>query len=147
MEIIIGRTLQEKKLLLTVDGKDQPTSVSVPASVGTQHCKLTIKDGQIHLRNLDINNYTYVNGRIVESKIVSQNDKIEFGTDRYKFDWSVLSQFLPTDISHLKQVWDEYENDNLALMIKERKFNAIRSATSIFTMIAGLISVRILTHI
>ena len=60
MEIIIGRNPQDKKLLLTVDGKDQPTQISVPASVGPQHCKIEIKNGQIHVKNLDVNNYTYI---------------------------------------------------------------------------------------
>ena len=36
----------------------------------------------------------------------------------------------------MKQVWDEYDQTNLALDIEERKFNAIRSATGIISMLA-----------
>ena len=141
MEIVIGRNLQDNKLMLTVDGKGQPTSLTVPASVGPQHCKLTIKNGQICLKNLDINNYTYVNGQIVESKVISINDKIEMGISHYEIDWKILSSFLPADIIHLKEVWEDYENGNVTLLIKERKFNAIRSATGIFTMVAIALSI------
>ena len=141
MEIIIGRNPQDKKLLLTVDGKDQPTQISVPASVGPQHCKLEIKNGQIRVKNLDVNNYTYINGQSVESKLITKNDKIELGSDHYVIDWNIFNPFMPADISHLKKVWEDYENGNIALQIKERKFNAIRSATGIFTMVAIALSI------
>ena len=141
MEIIIGRNPQDKKLLLTVDGKDQPTQISVPASVGPQHCKLEIKNGQIRVKNLDVNNYTYINGQSVESKLITKNDKIELGSDHYIIDWNIFNPFMPADISHLKKVWEDYENGNIALQIKERKFNAIRSATGIFTMVAIALSI------
>ena len=141
MEIIIGRNPKDKKLLLTVDGQGQPASTSAPVSVGSQHCKLEIKNGQIQLKNLDINNYTFVNGQIVESKHISKNDKIELGADHYEIDWNIFTPFMPADISHLKKVWDDYENDSTALQIKERKFNAMRSVTGIFTMVAITLSI------
>lgn len=141
MEIIIGRNPQDNKLLLTVDGKEQPTQISAPASVGPQHCKIKIENGQIQVRNLDINNYTYINGQVIESKVISKNDKIELGSERYLIDWSIFNPFMPADISHLKKVWEDYENKNIALQIKERKFNAIRSATGIFTMVAIALSI------
>lgn len=143
MEIIIGREPKNGKMMLIVDGNEQPLSKSVvlPNSVGIQHCKLTIQDGKILLKNLDINNYTYVNGQMIESKSISKNDKIEFGKDRYVLDWTILNPFLPLDISHLKIVWENYERENINLQIKERKFNAIRSATGIFTMVAIALSI------
>ena len=67
MEIIIGRDSQSAKLLLTVNGKPQSPVASgeVPASIAPQHCKLFINNGQLRLKNLDINNYTYVNGQSI----------------------------------------------------------------------------------
>lgn len=143
MEIIIGRDPKSGKMMLTVDGNEQPASASdvLPNSVGNQHCRLTIQDGKMFLKNLDVNNYTYVNGQVVESKAVSPSDKIELGKDRFRLDWAILNSFLPIDISHLKKVWEDYENENIYLQIKERKFNAIRSATGIFTMVAIALSI------
>ena len=143
MEIIIGRNPKNGKMMLTVDGNEQPSSTSevLPNGVEIQHCKLTINDGKIHLKNLDINNYTYVNGQLIESKAISKNDKIELGKDRYLIDWAIMNPFLPIDISPLQKVWEDYENENINLQIKERKFNAIRSATGIFTMVAIALSI------
>lgn len=143
MEIIIGRDIQGGDLLLTVDGKDQQiaTKDSVLASIGSQHCKLTINNGLMRLKNLDVNNYTYVNGQSIESKAVTMEDKIELGSDHYLIDWTLLKPFLPIDIRPLKKVWDHYEAENLKIQIKERKFNALRSATGLITMLAIALSI------
>lgn len=143
MDIIIGRDPHNNKLQLVVDGNAPQIASSgiVPVSVGSQHCKLTINNGQILLKNLDINNYTYVNGQGVESKIVTQIDRIEIGKDHYLLDWSLLKPYLPMDISPLKMVWEEYETENLRIQIQDRKFNALRSATGLITMVAIALSI------
>lgn len=143
MEIIIGRNPQSGKIMLTVDGNEQPISTSdvLPNSIASQHCKLIIHDGKFLLKNLDVNNYVYVNGQVVESKSISKHDKIELGKNRFLLDWEILNPFLPIDISHLEKVWIDYEKENISLQIKERKFNAIRSATGIFTMVAIALSI------
>ena len=133
MEIIIGRDIQSEELSLTVDGKGEIQ--------GQQHCKLTINKGQMRLQNLDINNYTYVNGQSIESKAVTLQDRIELGKDHYLVDWSFLKPYLPIDISPLKKIWENYEAENLKLQIKERKFNALRSATGLITMLAIALSI------
>ena len=141
MEIVIGRNPQDNRMMLTVDGKDHPTQILAPIDVSPKHCILTLNNGQIRLKNLDVNNYTYVNGQIVETKHISQSDKIELGKGHFSLGWSLLEPFMPMDISHLKNVWEDYENGNVSLLIKERKFNAIRSATGIFTMVAIALSI------
>lgn len=143
MEIIIGRDSQGTGLLLTVDGKEPTAAVAtgVPSSVGAQHCQLTILNGQMRLKNLDVNNYTYVNGQSVESKAVTTDDKVALGTDRYPLDWTLLMPFLPIDISPLKTVWEAYEKESIALQIAERKFNTLRSLTGLITMIAIALSI------
>ena len=133
MEIIIGRDTQSGKLSFTVDGKGEIQ--------GQQHCKLTINNGKMRLHNLDVNNYIYVNGQSIESKAVTQHDRVELGKDRYLLDWSLLKPYLPIDISPLKLVWEEFEKQNLQLQIKERKFNALRSATGLITMLAIALSI------
>lgn len=133
MEIIIGRDTQSGKLSLIVDGKGEIQ--------GHQHCKLTINNGKMRLQNLDINNYTYVNGQSIESKAVTLHDSIELGKDHYHVDWSLLKPYLPIDISLLKKIWEDYEAENLKLQIKERKFNALRSVTGLITMLAIALSI------
>lgn len=143
MEIIIGRDTQTSKLSLTVDGKPQAPvgSGALPDCVASQHCKLTINNGQMRLQNLDINNYTYINGQSIESKAVSMDDKIELGIDHHLLDWNLLKPYLPLDIRHLRKIWEDYEAKNLKLQIKERKFNALRSATGLITMLAIALSI------
>lgn len=143
MEIIIGRNPKNGKMMMTVDGNEQPSTSSetLPNSIAVQHCRLIINDGRIHLKNLDVNNYTFVNGQMIESKAISKTDRIEIGKDRILLDWAILNPFMPIDISHLKKVWEDYEKENIDLQIKERKFNAIRSATGIFTMVAIALSI------
>lgn len=143
MEIIIGRDHKSGDLLLTVDGKGQQTVAknNVPVNIGTQHCKLTINSGQIRLKNLDVNNYTYVNGQSIESKAITPNDKVELGSDRYLLDWNVLNSYLPIDISPLKKIWEDYEAENLKITIAQGKFNSLRSATGLITMVAIALSI------
>ena len=142
MEIIIGRDTNKGKLLLTVDGNDQPTAIfGVPPSVETAHCKLTIVNGQMRLKNLDINNYTYVNGQSIESKAVTQNDQVMLGTNGFLLDWNLLKPFTPIDIRPLQKVWEDFEQQNIQIQIEDRKFNALRSATGIITMLAIALSI------
>ena len=143
MEIIIGRDHKSGDLLLTVDGKSQQTVAkdNVPANIGIQHCKLAINSGQIRLKNLDINNYTYVNGQSIESKAITPNDKVELGSDHYLLDWNLLNPYLPIDISPLKKIWEDYESENLKITIAQGKFNSLRSATGLITMVAIALSI------
>ena len=143
MEIIIGRDSQSAKLLLTVDGKPQAPVASgeVPASVAPQHCKLFINKGQMRLQNLDINNYTYVNGQSIESKAITIEDKIELGQDHYLLDRNFLKSYMPLDIRPLKIIWEDYEAQNLKITIDTGKFNALRSVTGLITMLAIALSI------
>lgn len=143
MEIIIGRDTQSGGLLVTVDGKDQQTVTkdNVPVSIGAQHCKLTINNGQMRLKNLDVNNYTYVNGQSIESKAITMDEKIELGADYYLLDWNLLKPYLPIDIRPLKKVWEDYEAENLKITIASGKFNSLRSVTGLITMLAIALSI------
>lgn len=143
MEIIIGREPNSSRLSLTIDGKETlyGNSGCVPQSVGTKHCQLAYSDKVIQLKNLDINNYSFVNGQAVEVKTVTQNDRIELGTDHYHLDWRVLATIGPADIRPLKPIWEEYENQNINLQIAERKFNTLRSMTGLITMVAIVLSI------
>lgn len=138
MEIIIGREPSTSQLKLIVDGKDQlfGQAGSVPPTVSMQHCKLTITSRGMRLYNLDINNHTYVNGREIEAKAVSHTDQIMLGTTHFLLPWAVIAKMAPADIRPLEQVWNAYEHERMELQIAERRFNTLRSATGLITMIA-----------
>ena len=144
MKIQIGRDIVSSKLLLTADGKPVLLDkADVPASVSKEHCLIEIVDNTIKLQNLDINNYTYVNGMAVEAKTIRKGDRIELGRDRYTLNWKSLESLLPpvADIRPLKTVWENYEKQNIALQIDERRFNTLRSVTGLITMVAIALSI------
>lgn len=143
--IIIGREKASGKLLLSSVGKNGTYGEegSVPASVCENHCRIDIEGRNIHIRNLDLNNYTYVNSRAVESKTITRKDKIELGGDRYLLPWQAIDAILPpeTDITSLKKIWEDFDHQNIKLQIDERRFNTMRSATGLVTMIAIALSI------
>ena len=150
MEIIVGRNQQTRQLNIIKDGVEraygQPNSV--PTDVSRHHLSLQPAGaGKWQVKNLNERNVTFVNGVAVENKIISENDKIELGNSRYLFQWSALSEpkVETIDISPLKIIWKEYDEQKFNAQITERKFNVARSATGIITMLAIACSI-ILGH-
>ena len=142
MVIRIGRDSISGRLKLTSGDKvilfgEEP----IPVSVLADHCVLDIDGDRIRIKNLDINTYTYINGHAVESKAITRQDRIALGKDRFVFDWKSLSHFLPANIAHLQTVWNRFEDQNISLQIAERKFNTLRSATGLITMVAIALSI------
>lgn len=143
MEIYIGRELSNSQLKLTSNGKDTfvcPPN-SVPSSVGVNHCLIDYDNNSIKIKNLDVNNYTFVNGQSIETKAIKVGDKIELGPDHFLLDWKAIFQVAPVDIRNLKKVWDDYENHKLDQTIADRRFNSLRSATGLITMAAIALSI------
>jgi hypothetical protein len=150
MEIIIGRDQQTRQLCIVKDGNSklygQPGSV--PMDVSRHHISLQpAGDGKWKIKNLNETNVTFVNGIAVESKTISDSDKVELGNSHYLFQWSALSEpkVETIDIRPLKAIWKEYDEQKFDSQIAERKFNAARSATGIITMLAIACSI-ILGH-
>ena len=141
--IIIGRDTNTGQILLNGVGKSGTYGNNVPKDISEQHCRLDFSQGKIRLKNLDINNYTYVNGQAVESKTISRNDTIALGTSRFPLSWEAIDAIIPpeADIRPLQEVWNEYERQNVQLQIDERKFNTLRSATGLITMVAIALSI------
>jgi hypothetical protein len=140
-EIVIGRDGPTGKLRLTV-GTQSATfgqQNSVPRSVSQEHARLTIgDDGTLVLTNLNVNNDTYVNHQGVERKRIKEGDHIVLGGEHYRLTWDMLKPFIPqmADITPLEQVWNDYQQQRLQMQIRERRFNALRSATGLITMFA-----------
>ena len=141
MEMIIGRDQQTRKLCVIKDGQPrlygQPNSV--PMDVSRHHISMKpAGDGKWQIKNLNEQNITFVNGIAVESKTISENDKIELGNSHYLLNWDAIIEPKEetVDIRPLKKIWEEYDEQRTENQIAERKFNAARSATGIITMLA-----------
>ena len=139
MEIIIGRKPETNQLKITIgkQAKVCGTENSVPNSVSRTHFSLTaIEGGGFTLKNLNPANETFVNGVSVESKQVTQQDKIELGASRYVFDWGLIAEVSPVliDIRPLYKVWSDYNKERRQIQVQQGRFNAIKSLTGVLTM-------------
>lgn len=145
-EIKIGRDAKSGLLLLNVDGKAAPIK-DAPActeDVSREHALITVTDDNIiTIKNLNIENDTFVNGYGVEQKRLSRDDRIELGRKHYLLPWTILDKLIPkfADIRPLKQVYEDYEAEKLRQEISERRFGVIRSATGLITMAAIMLSI------
>lgn len=127
--ITIGRDATKSQLKLSVGQQSKCLGAegSVPQTVSRQHCTLTINDnGTYVLKNLKVQNVTYVNGQQIDTKTIQENDTIELGPDKYLVDWSFLKTVMPAkvetvDIRSLERVWEWYDSTQLDLKESERK--------------------------
>ena len=141
MEIIIGRDQSTRKLCIVKDGNSKLYGQinSVPMDVSRHHISLQPAGAdKWQIKNLNERNVTFVNGIAVESKTISEKDKVELGNSHYLFSWDALQEpkVETVDIRPLKKIWVDYDNQRIDIQIAERKFNAARSATGIITMLA-----------
>ena len=141
MEFIIGRDQQTRQLSITKDGQSKPYGQAgcVPMDVSRHHISLqSAGNGKWIIKNLNERNVTFVNGIAVESKTISESDKVELGNSHYLFSWDALKEpkVETVDFTPLKRIWTEYDELKFDSQIAERKFNAARSATGIITMLA-----------
>lgn len=145
MELIIGRESGASRLRISINGQDHfwGNTNSVPKSVSRQHCRLvTDEKGGYVITNLKPENITYVNSIQVESKHITNKDRIELGADRYYLDIVTILKGLggvipeSYSIRHLEKIWDENHDTKLQIQIKEKKSAAIRSVTGVFSMSA-----------
>ncbi|MCR4834936.1 MAG: FHA domain-containing protein [Bacteroidaceae bacterium] len=145
MEIIIGRDQQTRQLCIVKDGSTklygQPGSV--PMDVSRHHISLEpVGAGKWKIKNLNERNVTFVNGIAVESKTVSENDKIELGNSHYLLSWDALSEpkVETIDIGNLKIVWEEYNQANMGIRKRQKNIGLLASIPIGITMLGGLLS-------
>ena len=136
--VIIGRDHQTNQLYRKVNGKAQliAQEKSVPTSVSKEHVSLTINDdGKMVLKNLNVQNYTFVNMVGVESKLIKEGDRIELGTGHFVLDWKIINSFIPkfADIRPLKEVWENYHSESIAIKKRNQNMAASQSFTPILT--------------
>lgn len=145
MEIIIGRDQQTRQLCIIKDGNSrlygQPGSV--PMDVSRQHISLQpVGSGKWQIKNLNERNVTFVNGIAVESKTITEKDKVELGNSHYLFRWDTLQEpkVETVDIRPLKRIWDEYNNANIEIRKRQKNIGLLASIPIGITMLGGLLS-------
>lgn len=153
MEIIIGRNASTRQLSILKGDKQLTygTPNSVPMDVSRHHISLSpVGEGKWLIKNLNEQNVTLVNGLAVESKTVSESDKIELGNSHYLLSWDAIRgpKVDTVDIRPLKIVWDTYQQENdkneirkQKLAFKKQKQNILRGLTGIFIPLAIVLSI------
>ena len=131
MEIIIGRDQQTRQLNIIKGDviKKYGQKDSVPMDVSRHHVSLQpTDDGKWIVKNLNERNVTFVNGLSIESKTISEADKIELGNSHYLLNWDALSEPKEEtiDIRPLEKIWDWYETTQLEMKESDRKTQNIQ---------------------
>lgn len=116
-------------------------------TVSRQHCELTIDDaGRMSIRNIKPQNVTFVNGRPIENKGITESDIITLSSSQYRLNLgailALVRKSVPkvVDIRPLKRVWDDYDAFILEHQVSTQRFYALASTTGLFTMGAVIIS-------
>ena len=150
MEIIIGRNQQTRQLNIIKDGKEKVFGQvgSVPMDVSRHHVSLQPAGaGKWQIKNLNERNVTFVNGIAVESKTISESDKVELGNSHYLFSWAALQEpkVETIDIRHLEKIWNWYETTQLEMRESERRIqnnqklaSVLSSCGILFVFVEGL---------
>ena len=146
MDIVIGRNQSTRQLTIIKDGVERSygQAGSVPMDVSRHHISLqSVGNGKWQIKNLNEQNVTFVNGLAIENKTISESDTIELGNSHYLLSWDLIMTHKEEtiDITPLKKIWIEYEEQKIENQIAERKFNVARSATGIITTIALVCSI------
>lgn len=153
MEIIIGRDPDTRQLCVIKDGisTKKGNLGSVPMDVSRHHISLQpIGAGRWQIKNLNERNVTFVNGIAVESKTITERDRIELGNSHYLFSWTTLQEpkVETVDIRPLKRIWEVNQkiNDNAEIRkhkinLDKQKQNLLRGLTVIFTPLAIILSI------
>jgi hypothetical protein len=138
MEYIIGRNQNTRQLTVIKDGveRNYGQANSVPMDVSRHHISLQPEgNGKWKIKNLNEKNVTFVNGIAVESKTISEKDKVELGNSHYLFSWAALSEpkVEAIDISSLEKIWDWYETTQLEMKESERRIQNNQKLASILS--------------
>ena len=135
---------------------------SVPKSVSRNHCLLTVEYSDdakrtvqsIIVKNMKIENSTFVDGQEVEQKRVKENAVVQLGFEHSPLDLQTviakLRALLPEvkvepktySILPLKKVWEEYDSAKLAITsssVKSANRQRLQGILSMFGMLMGFI--------
>lgn len=145
MELIIGRDQQTRQLCVIKDGNSRlfGQQGSVPMDVSRHHLSLQpAGEGKWLVKNLNERNVTFVNGVTIESKTISENDKVELGNSRYLFLWDALKEPKEetVDIRLLKKIWDDYQQEDIEIRNRQKNNGLLASIPLGFSMLGGIVA-------
>lgn len=145
MEYIIGRNPNTRQLCVVKDKeeKNYGQKNSVPMDVSRRHISLKpLGNRKWKIENLNDSNITFVNGIAIESKIISESDKVELGNSHYLFLWDALQEpkVETVDIRPLEKVWNEYNRANIEIRKRQKNIGLLASIPIGITMLGGLLS-------
>ncbi len=153
MEVIIGREARvpNPRLCLKIgnSAKFIGNPGSVPKTVSRNHCQLEIMDdGKMRVNNISDQNTLFVNGTEYKTKLITKDDFIQLGADRFNLDIPAILKVLASDnaqpktykISHLRHIWEDYTQARLDIQIHERKVNALSAIPGVISMISIALS-------
>lgn len=162
--ILIGKEPSNGRLMISVNikGGNKNTAIgemgSVPNCVSrckpaenVAHCKVEIDSvGNLILMNGKPQNTTYVNGSEIMSKKIKADAKIELGVDRYRLNLCAVLEaaaklvdiVVPKEysISHLEQVWNEYNTNIKQIKMKQQRVGVYSSIPMGLSMLGGLVA-------
>ncbi|MDE6308901.1 MAG: hypothetical protein K2L81_01765 [Muribaculaceae bacterium] len=134
-------------LFFGTDGSVPPTVSRCLAPQGSGHCSIEyLGDNKIKVTKLKDANATYVNGTPTITRVADLNARIDLGADRYPANLQSITEKLSTffpkviNIDHLKDVWDEYNEQRDSIAKRQRTLNILVSSIGIFSLGAGFLS-------
>ncbi len=148
MDIVVGREHQSRRLSITKEGKIQLAGNpgSVPLDVSRNHLSLTpVGANKWKIKNLNELNVTYVNGIAIESKVVTENDQVELGKSHYLLSWDYVRgpKVETVDFRRLKYVWQNYNEENIAIRKRQKNNGILASIPMLFTIGGGIVAANI----
>lgn len=150
IDIIIGREsgADAPRLAIEQNGKTlfcgKPGSV--PKSVSRRHCHIIIDDNaMVTIEDITPNNILYVNGRDCKRKQgLSISDTIELGPDKYRVDLESISKVLVSmqsfSISHLKEIYDNYQKQKIDMQVKRERFSALCTIPGAISILSAAVA-------
>ena len=157
--LLIGRDPAKNSLLLAVKENNKSTVIGSPGSVpksvsrcrpaeGVAHVKIEIDDkGEMLLYNMNPNNSTYVEGNEISIKRITGGSNVELGQDRYRLNIPIVLEAAkrlipskPLDISHLKGVWKNFEEEDDRIALRQQEMSKKRMLPIMVSSTCGILS-------
>ncbi len=151
IEVLVGREPQKGNILLSIsyNGVLKTPSIgaenSVPKSVSrcvpkenAAHCKVVFdQNGKIYVQHLKDQNVTFVDGHEILSMCVDLSSEICLGNDRFLLPLEKIIEVTikyvgeiramqTMSISHLKEIWQDYEEECERITKNMQKRNKMR---------------------